>query len=353
MTRPRAGNPADAEIKHKVTPEIAAEASVWVTRLHGPDRSPAMEREVRTWQALSPAHREAFERCTDVWIDVGKIDLATAYATVAATNAMRQEGGCQRRRWWAVGTTAVTVLAGAMVAGQLWLESGNFSTGVGEQRTVVLDDGSRMLLNTDTRLRVSFGARQRTVDVRSGEAIFEVAKDPLRPFVVRASGSEVVALGTTFAVRYGARDASAPRELTVTLIDGQVNVRPVAGPSADALVPDKIVAMKPGDRLRLDRVAGSTATAPPKLDRPNVDQLTAWKRSEAVFDATALADAVAEMNRYGRTPIVLLDGLVESDLRVSGVYRTGDTVGFASAVAHLHGLNLRFEDGRLELERAH
>ena len=83
-----------------------------------------------------------------------------------------------------------------------------------------------------------------------------------------------------------------------------------------------------------------------------MDQVTAWKRSEAVFDATALSDAVDEMNRYSRTPIVLVDGLGRSALRVSGLFRTGDNLGFARAVAHLHGLRLKTDGGRLELGKA-
>ncbi|HEV6967944.1 FecR family protein [Roseateles sp.] len=337
-------------MKPKVTREIAAEAAVWVTRLHGPDRSPQMEREFRAWQAQSAVHREAFERCTDVWIDVGKIKLATAYETVSPSSwRKRPRHGA---RWWAAGVATAGVLAGMLLLGRQWWEQGNFTTDIGEQRAVMLDDGSRMLMNTDTQLRMAFDDRQRTIEVRRGEAFFEVAKDPHRPFVVRVSGSEVVAVGTAFAVRYGAAQASSPSELTVTLVEGQVNVRPATDAGADAVAPAQAISMKAGERLRLDRSAGSAATEPPKVDRPNVDQVTAWKRSEAVFDATALRDAVDEMNRYSRTPIVLVDGLSRSALRVSGLYRTGDNLGFARAVAHLHGLRLKTEGGRLELGKA-
>jgi transmembrane sensor len=96
MARPSAGTPQGADAKSKVPREILAEAAVWVTRLHGPDRSPEMERDFRAWQALSPSHREAFEKCTDAWIDVGKIRVATAYETVASQNASRWGGGASR-----------------------------------------------------------------------------------------------------------------------------------------------------------------------------------------------------------------------------------------------------------------
>lgn len=351
MSRLSAGDAQGTDAKQKVPREILAEAAVWVTRLHGPDRSPQMEQDFRAWQALSPAHREAFEKCTDAWVEVGKVRVTTVYETVAAGSA-RWWGGRQGMRWWTAGAATAAALAVVLLVGQAWWQHGVFSTDVGEQRTVMLDDGSRMLLNTDTRVRVDFDGRQRSVDVRGGEALFEVAKDAQRPFVVRAAGSEVVAVGTAFSVRYAPAAVSASSELTVTLIEGQVNVRPAADVGSGAIAPANPISMKAGDRLRLDRPAGSVRAGAPKVDRPNVDEVTAWKRSEAVFEATALRDAVAEMNRYSRTKIVLVDGLSESDLRVSGLYRTGDNAGFALAVAHLHALKVAEKAGRLELGKA-
>lgn len=351
MVRPYADASDGAQERPKVTPAIVAEASVWVARLHGPDRSPEMERGLREWQAMSPAHREAFEKCTDAWLDAGKLNFSTAYNTVVSQKSRRAWGGRRAGSGWLAGGAIAGLVAISIYAGHRWQEPGAFDTDIGEQRVVTLDDGSRMRLNTDTQVRVSFDDHQRTVTVRRGEALFEVSKDALRPFVVRASGSEVVAVGTAFAVRYGSGDAGAAKELAVTLIEGQVNVRPAADVAAGAIAPPQVVAMKAGERLRLGG-QGGTAAVVPKVDRPNVEEVTAWKRSEAVFDNTALAEAVAEMNRYNRTPIVLVDDLARSNLRVSGLYPTGDSVGFANAVAQLYGLRLRNEPGRLALEKA-
>jgi transmembrane sensor len=357
MTASPAASPQgeNAEGRPKVTPEIAAEAAVWLARLHGPSRTKEMEQDFRAWQARSPAHREAFERFTDVWQDVPRIGLATAYQ---GSGSRPRPGGARSDRWraraWRVATTSAVAIAVAACAVFFvrWRGENAYSTNVGEQRLVVLDDGSRVLLNTDTRLRVDLGAAQRTVKVSRGEAFFEVAKDASRPFVVRIAGSEVVAVGTAFSVRY-APASHAGDELTVTLVEGRVNVRP-AGRHPDAIAPSRPVAMNAGDRLLLDRPPRAPVTAVvARVDRPNVDRVLAWKRSEAVFDNTSLADAVAEMNRYNRTPIVLLDGLESSGLQVSGLYRTGDSAGFASAVASLHGLALRAEDGRLQLMKPH
>ncbi|MBZ8139698.1 iron dicitrate transport regulator FecR [Rubrivivax gelatinosus] len=334
-----------------MTPEIAAEAAVWVARLHGPQRSRQMELECLAWQQRSAAHREAFERCTDTWQSVPGVTLASAFAASASTE--RSLGGGRWRlapvRWAAAAALGVAVLAGG--AGyQHWRDRGLYLTGVGEQQLVVLDDGSRMTLNTDTRVRVALGPQRREVAIQNGEALFEVAKDTRRPFVVRAGGSEVVALGTVFAVRFAGPQPGEQDTLAVTLIEGQVALQPVAG--AGGLAPPAAVPMVAGDRVRLSAAAAGTGRrAKAELDRPNLEQVVAWKRSEAVFDDSSLADAVAEMNRYSRTPIVLLQPAGMAGLRVSGVYRTGDPVAFAQAVAALHGLRAQEHEGRVELSK--
>jgi transmembrane sensor len=336
-----------------VTPEIAAEASVWIARLHGPDRDARMERECLEWQGRSAAHRLAFERCTETWMDVSRISLRDAFAAMdsvrsSAKPADRAGHRFHRRLAIACGALLVVGVAGL----QWWRMSGVYSTGVGEQQAVVLRDGTRLSLNTDSRVRVRMDSSRRRVEVESGEALFDVAKDPQRPFVVRAAGSEVVAHGTVFTVRLEPGHARAGDKVSVTLVEGQVTVQSVAKRPAEE-VPAWSVAMKPGDRLRRTgpTEGGSDAASTVEVDRPRIETVTAWKRDEAVFDDINLADAVRELNRYNRTPIVLVGDASLGGLRVSGVYRTGDTAGFARDVAALHGLVVHEREGRLELEK--
>jgi transmembrane sensor len=336
-----------------VTSEIAAEAAVWIARLHGPDRSSVMERECLAWQARSAAHRLAFERCTDVWEAVPGVRLVDAYASAAprrsasgAAGAVDRMAGLTRRRW-AFASMLAVLIAGAGLSIHLWNDGGVFfATKVGEQQLVVLDDGTRMSLNTDTQVRVKMDAARRSVKVLAGEALFEVAKDARRPFVVRVADSEVEALGTVFSVRLVGGDPQVSNALAVTLIEGQVTVRPASVDGPQGIAPARPVLMQPGERIRLVKSNGSASQ---QVDRPHIEQMVAWKRSEAVFDDVSLLDAVTEMNRYNRTPIVLLGDASLAQLRVSGLYRTGDSAGFARAVAALHGLHMREHGGRLEL----
>ena len=351
------GVPA-AAARPRVPPEVAAEAAVWVARLHGPGRSPQMERECLAWQARSAQHREAFERCTETWLAVPGVTVASAFASMDASADARAQARAAatpvpspRPLRWAAALGLMAVLAGGAVLFQQWRSLGDYRTGVGEQQVVLLDDGTRMTLNTDTLVHVALASSRRVVDVQSGEALFEVAKDPQRAFVVRAGGSEVEALGTTFAVRYTVNGApSAAPRLAVTLIEGQVAVRPAVG-DGGVTSPGQPVLMHAGERVQLSP-GGAAQPAPPRVDRPDIASLMAWQRSEAVFDGATLADAVAEMNRYSRTPIVLLDDATLAGLRVSGLYRTGDSAGFARAVAALHGLTLQESPGRLALAKA-
>ncbi|MCU7373129.1 FecR domain-containing protein [Paucibacter sp. O1-1] len=333
-----------------------AEAAVWIARLHGPHRSSDMERECLAWQARSAAHRLAFERCTDAWQEVAGVTLRDYARVTAATPAAAPAGGRRAGRWapgrWTVAASAsVTAfaLAGLLLL-QPWHAGDVYETGVGEQRTVVLQDGSRLTLNTATRVRVALGQTQRQVSVEGGEALFEVAKDASRPFVVRAASTEVVATGTAFVVRWGPPDRGSRPALAVTLVEGQVVVR---GPVGSALASP--VVMAPGERVRLGETSAVSSGAAREarqlrqLDRPRMDQLLAWKRGEAIFDNATLLEAVAEMNRYSAVPIRVGGAQALGGLRVSGVFKTGDNASFARAVASLHGLTVRERPDWLEL----
>jgi transmembrane sensor len=203
---------------------------------------------------------------------------------------------------------------------------------------VALEDGTRITLNTATRLVVHYTQQHRLVRLETGEAFFDVAKNPQRPFVVSAGGESVVALGTAFMVR---RDNN---EVEVTLVEGTVSVTTVttAEPSLPPTHANKVLA--PGQRLR---VAGST----PTLDHPSIDAVTAWRRGEVMLDHTRLADAIEEMNRYSPVKIVL-SAPEPADIRVSGIFRTGDSARFARAIADTYQLGIVEEHTRILLAGA-
>ncbi|MEH0164794.1 FecR domain-containing protein [Paucibacter sp. JuS9] len=338
-----------------VTRKIAAEAATWIARLHGPSRSPEMEQELREWLSRSAAHRHAFEKCTDVWQEVEGVSVADVYAGVAARSlnaALAGERRWARMRWPLAGLLAVLIAAAAFAAHRWWGVD-VYATKVGEQQLLLLEDGTRLSLNTDTQVRVEIDSARRSVRVEWGEAIFEVAKDPYRPFVVRVADSEVRAIGTVFAVRLPGRSTDHRDEpVAVTLIEGQISVRSAVGDAGQGVASAQPVTMQAGDRMLLVGTQGRPGVpAMEHLDRPHLDRLVAWKRGEIVFDNIPLPEAVAEMNRYTRTPMVLIGDATA--LRVSGLYQTSDSPAFARAIAALHGLQVHEHAGRLELATTH
>ncbi len=308
-------------------PERAsAEAAAWIARLQSPDCNSETEAALAEWLEADAAHRRAFDRATEVW---GMIPAAALRRPAEAAPAARVRPARARRfvppatpRWGPALAACLLVLL--MVGGALLLgRPGGFTTAVGEQQMATLDDGTRITLNTDTQLHVRYAEDLRSVALERGEAMFEVAPNPRRPFVVTAGGTRVRALGTSFIVRR-TRD-----DVVVTLIQGKVSVTDSV-PRARA--PSKAI-LAPGERLTVSDDAGLL------IDRPSIEAATAWRRGQAIFSDTPLSTAVAELNRYGGPHVMLGDPRLAS-LRVSGVFATNDTVEFATAIAALHGLRV-------------
>ncbi len=304
---------------------IRAEAAAWLARLRSEVRQPGDEAGFRAWLAEDMRHREAFDLVSAGWEAAG--GLAGSRAVRA-----RSRPAISRRALAMGGAAALASVAGA----GLWrlVSAGSYATDVGEQRRIALDDGSTVILDTDTRIRVAFAADRRSIELLRGRAHFDVATDPLRPFRVRAGDRQVIAIGTAFDV------ARTEGRVAVVLVEGKVVVRPVeASPESATHL------MSPGDRI----VFGPARQA--AEDHPDIAQVTAWQTGRAVFDDQSLAAAVAEMNRYTRRPIVVADASLAT-LRVSGVYSTGDSEAFARSVAELLRVRVELTSSRIELRAA-
>jgi transmembrane sensor len=170
--------------------------------------------------------------------------------------------------------------------------------------------------------------------LEAGEAFFDVAKNPLRPFIVTAGSESVVAVGTAFMVQRNV----ANREIAITLVEGKVRVVPVDA-SGIAVPASPVQVLIPGQRLQF---VGARLT----LDQPNIEAVTAWRRGEVVLDHTPLADAVAEMNRYSPVKLVV-SSPDSSEIEVSGIFRAGDSARFAHAVADTYQLDVIEESERI------
>jgi transmembrane sensor len=309
----------------KADAELLAQAAAWVAILHGPNRSAATERGFARWFKLSPEHAAAFEQATQVWEESSTLPRTTRFGRV-------HRG---RRLLRPIALAAAAGVALVVIGVLLHARLAGVTTGIGEQRVVTLEDGSRMVLNAVTHAVVAYDARHRQVEIEDGEALFEVAKRPDWPFVVVAGGRRIEALGTTFAVR------SEPTRLAVTLVEGKVTVAPLSSRDASARRADSVLLL-PGQRVTFE--AGRSAV----IDRPPLQRALAWQRREVSLDDAPLAEAVAEMNRYGVVPLVI-EAPGAAQLRVTGLFRAGDSLSFGKAIAVAYGLEVVEEPERIVL----
>jgi transmembrane sensor len=305
------------------------EAAVWMARLHAPERTASVERGFRRWLAEKPSHAAAFETISTAW------DLTGALQRRPFPKLTRWERAGFRSGFLRAAAAVGSVAALAILAIIFYVRAGGYATAVGEQRVLTLDDGTRVTLNTSSRVVIDYSESERRVNLKQGEALFEVARNPGRPFIVVAGEQLVRALGTEFIVR---RDE---RQLAVTLLEGKVTVSPEAheppgpppGRDTPAAGQAEVFTLTPGQRLTL------SSSAPPHLDSPSINQLSAWRLGQVELDDASLAEAVAEMNRYSATQLIVATPQAAA-LRINGVFRVGDAAGFAAAVARSYGLKL-------------
>jgi transmembrane sensor len=213
----------------------------------------------------------------------------------------------------------VILAAGGLFA---WMKQPDvYTTRAGERRVVTLADGSQVALDSRSEVRVQYSAHARELTLTRGQARFDVAHDIEKPFTVTADGHKVIATGTSFNV-----DLFGP-SLLVTLIEGRVVVS--STPSLSVLT----TIDTPIPRITLD--AGEQVVfspkAPPSVARVNLGQATAWENGEIVSENDSLATVVARINRYAQHAVIIGDPQT-GDLRISGVFHTGDIDGFVSTI---------------------
>ncbi len=252
----------------------------------------------------------------EVWDALGQLD--------AADFALDERPAVNRR-----GLIVGGALAAGFALGGVLLWRGQpviHETAVGERRTIALPDGSRVTLNTATRLATRFNGDRREVVLEAGEALFEVAHQGGAPFDVLSQDGRIRVTGTRFNVY---RQAAFTQ---IDLLEGGVTAGPAKGADAS-------VHLRPGQAVRL-----STAGQPGPIFVAQAGRIDDWNHGRISFDGASLNEAVAEMNRYSRTPLRVLNPSLNR-LPIDGVFEAGDTAAFARAVGRLHGVAAR-TDGK-------
>jgi len=293
------------------------EAAAWHARLGAPRVASETIEEFFAWRQ-KPSNAEAYRRVEQAWTTTGSLaaDPEIAEALEAAMSRRTKARPVYRvKALVAVGASvAVATIA---VAAWVWASSKDvYATAVGEQRSVQLADGSSVRLDTNSRIRVRFDSGRRTVELASGQALFNVAHDAHRPFVVEAGEAQVTAVGTVFDVR------RVGEGVEVTLVAGVVDVLAAQGKTP--------ARMGAGHQARVGSGGLRVAAVDTRIE-------TSWADGRVVFRDTPLRDAVAEVNRYLADPIVLDAPSLETEA-VNGVFKTGDRDAFVYAATAALGL---------------
>ncbi len=307
-------------------PEPLSTAARWHDHLSGtsPDRA-----AFDAWIAASPENAAAYEHVQRSWAGARALAdrpeiLAIRHETLARMVVRRSQPSY---RLAGAGLAAAALLS---VCTMLWIAERSdvprplaatpaskpyrtFSTKIGERLDVTLEDGSRISLDTDTTVKLRFTPRLRELVLEKGQALFEVAKAPQRPFTVAVGDRIVTAYGTKFNIR---RDQDT---IEVALIKGAVGVR-----SRNASDPASVV-MHPNEQLVANGERQSVT------HYANLDRIISWNDGVIQLDNASMSHAVNEINRYLVTPIGIDDPRVGA-IRISGSFPTGSSAAFLEAV---------------------
>jgi transmembrane sensor len=310
------------------------------------------------WHGYSDENREAWRRVQRSIAILDALEPETLRALLPPSPASEAPEPRafvrppRRFEWLAVAAVLVAVVAiptllmtkspGGGADGSAAVDTGlgpyrSFISRKGERRAIALRDGSRLTLDTDTEVLVDLTATRRSLKLRRGRALFEVAKDRDRPFVVEAGRHQVTALGTEFSVSL---DHRATR---VILAEGRVSIKPFA---SNAMTPAAAEAtLKPGQSFVATGLDGGTVSA------ADLGSDMLWRQGMVSFQDISLRTAVAELNRYNERQIEL-HGDGTGALRVSGVFRTDSPDRFAGMVGELLPVKVRRNGGAIVIEAA-
>lgn len=402
--------------------QVYDEAAQWFVRQRDGNLAADGQRAFAAWLRTSPEHVRAYLEITAIWTDVpgvraehtgdaatlierarnaaNVVGIAAAAADVTETAAdinelaagineaaagineaaaaSREDGSraatpaptvqrsqqLSRPRLAVAASLLVMLAAGAL----LWWQTqrGIYATDIGEQHSVALPDGSTLELNSSSRVRMRFTAAERRIDLIEGQALFSVAQDAQRPFVVRSNTASVRALGTVFDV-YRRTDGTV-----VTVLEGKVRVDSAAlegaGSRRAGSPPAQSTPHEPragdtggrgdrgGERARLapvELIAGEQvlvrATGLESARRVNVSAATAWTERQLVFESASLSEVAEEFNRYNPRRIVLR-GAPPDAFRISAVFSSTDPGSLVRFLREQPGLQVKEADDAIYVD---
>jgi transmembrane sensor len=339
-----------------MAPQIVEEASDWFVQMREPAVSAEDQVAFTQWLRASPVHVGAYLEIARMWGDAAHlppdIDLTATrpsnilplrVAEAARTAGPIDHSNRRTPRRVAIATSLFALCVAA--TGTWWYAdrgSATYASDIGEQRLITLADGSTVKLDSRSRLSVRLTRQVREIELLAGQALFDVAHDSKRPFIVRTGDVFIRAVGTQFDVN---RRLSGT---VVTVVEGRVRLG-MSGQDTTSVISDSAVTtdgasavlLSAGEQVKIARTGGIDPPA-----KANTAAATSWVQQELVFDGLPLSDVIEEFNRYSRIPLVLTDTSLGT-LRVNAVFHTTNPDSLLRFVSRLQ--NVRIERSEQEI----
>ncbi|MBL8268873.1 FecR family protein [Steroidobacter sp.] len=346
---------------------VTEQASDWWVLLNSEAATDEDHRAFGEWVARSPERVEAFLQTASItkalkskelrWPDTSVEELAREVraagdvvqlrtaVSLEPTGAPTKNKGRSRPAWLLA--TAASIAGVICVTWFTMNRTPHYETALGEQRSVVLEDGSVVTLNTASRIDVDFEESRRTIHLTAGEALFQVAHNPARPFDVIAGGTRVRAVGTQFNVDKRAEGT------TVTVVEGKVAVLSESAaievlPTNDVTNTNGTTYLIAGQKLTLAAVVKPEVSVPTPA---NVASATAWTQRRLVFDRRSLGEVAEEFNRYNRQAIRIDSPQLRAQ-EVTGVFQANDPDSFLEFVAKVPGVKIERDADTIKVSDA-
>lgn len=301
-------------------------AIVWLAKLNSPDLTQAEQDAFFAWVEASPLHQAAYIKAEQLW----QRGAALEGVREPAAARVRVQSWRTLAVWqgWAVACSCL------LVVGLMWFalapnqdRASIYQTAIGEQQTLELEDGSVLILNTNSQIKVHYSARARSVNLLQGEVFFDVAKDTQRPFDIETRFGVVRVLGTRFAVY------ESPTDAVVTVVNGRVALGNAAETGGE-FVPSAV--LQADQRLSL-----RSAQAGQAAESLDANASLAWRKRQLIVNDQPLHELITELNRYFPERIALADaGLGER--KVTAVIQLGDIHTTLQTVAQSLDLQAEF-----------
>ncbi|MBW8708348.1 MAG: FecR domain-containing protein [Alphaproteobacteria bacterium] len=324
-------------MSEKTAHQIDTEAADWAARFDSGPLTAALEQEFRGWLDGDVRALGAYARIRAVALATERARALGPDFDPAAFEAAPPSVLPRRRVLQLGGAIAAAALVALGTSWQILRNRGRFSTAKGETKVVALKDGSVVTLNTASEIRVEYSDTLRSVELVRGEALFDVAKNKARPFVVAAGDTSVRVVGTSFSV---SRFDTAP--IRVLVREGIVEVfKPDAANIQPVRITANTMAMAPADQA--DIVAQLVPSA-------QVRRAMAWREGQIAFEGQTLAQAAAEFSRYSDTKIVVEDPALARE-EIAGLFKATDPVGFANTIAISLNAHVHVGEGEVRLTR--